>query len=101
MMHVLATNGAKTGHYIMWHHVLQPQVHVSMELQKGLVLPRQCSWPRFISTFELPQQASGNVIISTAGIGPIQHEGIDIHTKFIACLGGHEDRTQAGDEAGL
>ena len=72
----------------MWHHVLQPLVHVSVELWKGLVLPPQCSQPRFVSTFELPQQALGNVVIATASICPIEHEGVDVHTKFIAYLGG-------------
>jgi hypothetical protein len=88
MMPVLVMNGVKTGHYIMWHHVLQSPVHVSAELQKGLVLPWQCSQPRFVSTFMLPQKAPGNVVITTVGIRPIEHEGIDAHTKFIAYLDG-------------
>ena len=116
MMSVLATNGAKTGHYIMWHHVLQLPIHVSAELRKGLVFPWQCSRPHFVSTFELPQHASGNIVIATAGIGLVEHEGVDVHTKFVACLGVvlkpfhrqhqqpvgfHEDGTQVGKEAGL
>ena len=86
------------------------------ELREGPVLPWQCSRPSFVSTFELPQQAPGNVIIAAASIGLVEHEGVDVHTKFIACLGGvmkpfhrrhqrptgfHEDRTQAEEEAGL
>ena len=106
----------KNGHYIMWHHVLQPPVHVLLELRTGLVLPRQCSWPHFVNNFELPQQVPSNVVIAATGIGPIEHEGEDVHTKFMAYLGGvlkpfnqwrqrptgfHEDGTQAGEEAGL
>jgi hypothetical protein len=78
---------AKNGLYMLWHIVLQPPVHVFAAPHTGLVLSRQCSRPRFVSTFELLQQASGNVIIVDAGIGPIEHEGVDIHTKFISCLG--------------
>ena len=79
---------AKNGLYMLCHHVLQPPVHVFAAPRAGLVLPRQHSRPHFVSTFELPQQVSGNVVIATAGIGPIEHEGVDVHTKFIAYLGG-------------
>ena len=91
-------------------------MHVLEAPHIGLVVPPQCSRPRFISTFELPQQAPGNVIIAGAGIGLVEHEGIDVHTKFMAYLGRvlkpfnrrrqlptgfHEDGTQADEEAGL
>ena len=42
---------------------------------------------RFISTFELPEQVPDNVIIIDVGIGPAEHEGVDVHTKSMACLG--------------
>ena len=115
-MPVLGKNGAKNELYMLWHHVLQPPVHVFAAPCTGLVLPRQCGRTRFVSTFELPQQALGNVVIAAAGIGPVEHEGIDVHTKFISCLGRvlkpfhwwcqrptgfHEYGTQAGEEAGL
>ena len=72
----------------MWHHVLQLPVHVLAKLRIGLVLPWQCSRPCFVSTFELPQQVPSNVIIATTGIGPIEDKGEDVHTKFMAYLGG-------------
>ena len=121
--HRLCTDDARPGeargeewalHHV--HLVVQPLVPVLAELRTGLVLPQYCNQPRFLSTFELPQQALGNVIITTAGIGPVKHEGIDIHTKFIACLSGvlkpfhrwrhrpvgfDEDGMQAGKETCL
>jgi hypothetical protein len=70
LMPIAGKNRTKNGLYMMWHHVLQPPIHVFAASCTGLVLPRQCSWPYFVSTFELPQQASGNVIIAGVGIGP-------------------------------
>jgi hypothetical protein len=58
----------------------------------------------------------GNVIIGGASIGPTEHKDIDVHTKFMACLGRvlkpfnrwrqrptgfHKDGTQVDEEAGL
>jgi hypothetical protein len=77
----------KNGLYMLWHHVLQLPVYVFVAPRTSLVLPRQCSRPHFVSTFELPQQASGSVIIAGTDIGPVEHEGVDVHTKFMACLG--------------
>ena len=78
-MPVLGKNGAKNGLYMLWHHVLQPLVQVLLTPCIGLVLPRQCSWPHFVSTFELHQQVPSKVIIVDAGIGHVEHEGIDLH----------------------
>ena len=86
-MPVLGKNEVKNGLYMLWHHLLQQPVHILVALRTGLVLPRQCRWPLFVRTFELPQQASGNVIIADASIGPIGHEGVDVHTKCMAYHG--------------
>jgi hypothetical protein len=44
-------------------------------------------WARFI-TFDLPQPLSGNVVITSTAIGPVEHKGENKCNNIMACHGG-------------